>query len=75
MASTTIKIDARVRDALNAEAQRRGTTAGSVVEDLLERWLREQRFAAMREAIATSADDDVSSYSAETRDFERLEEW
>lgn len=49
---TTIKVDSDLRDRLNAEARRQGTTAGSFVERLFESWLREQRFTAIREALA-----------------------
>lgn len=60
---TTIKVDSDLRDRLNAEARRRGTTAGSFVEQLLEAWLREQRFAAIREALAHGgATDDGQAF-------------
>ena len=68
---TTIKVDAALRDRLNAEARRRGKTAGSFVEELLEVWLREQRFAEMREAMARSATVDLA-YADETAIFDSL---
>lgn len=68
---TTIKVDAELRDRLNAEARRRGKTAGSFVEELLELWLREQRFAEIREAMAHSAAVDLS-YADETAILDSL---
>lgn len=73
MTATTIKVDSRLRDALNAEARKRGQTAGSFLEHLLEMWLREQRFAAMREALAAASAVDLDSYAAETADFDQLD--
>lgn len=68
--ATTIKIDPALRDALNAEARRRGVTAGSVVELLWEAWLREQRFAAIRAAMASTSSADLVSYDAHGVDFD-----
>lgn len=67
---TTIKLDARLRDQLNAEARRRGTTAGSVVEQLWESWLREKRFAAIRDAMARTSATDLVSYADEVEAFD-----
>ncbi len=66
MTMTTIKLDSTLRDRINAEARRRGTTAGSFVEDLFEVWLREQRFAEIRRAMAAGSATDVESYLTET---------
>lgn len=52
MTATTIKVDSTLRDRLNTEASRTGEPVGSFVEHLLELWLREQRFAQLREALA-----------------------
>jgi len=69
MTATTIKLDSAVRDRLNAAARERGVTAGSFVDQLLEAWLREQRFRAVRQALAgTDAavrrtyDDEVAAF-------------
>lgn len=70
MAVTTIKIDTELRDALNAEARRQGTTAGSVVQQLWENWLREQRFVAIREAMATTGEDELADYARESAEFD-----
>ncbi|HEY8720207.1 hypothetical protein [Pengzhenrongella sp.] len=72
MSLTTIKVDSAVRDRLNAEAHRLGLTAGSFVEELLEAWAREQRFAAMRQAMAQTPPDLLASYRAETSAFDAL---
>ena len=62
---TTMTLDAALRDRRTAQARRRGMTVGGFVEELLEFWLREQRFAEMREAMACSAAVGVS-YADET---------
>lgn len=69
---TTIKLDADLRDRLNAEARARGMTAGSFVEQLLETWLREQRFAAMRAAMARTSPKEMASYLEETGAWDAL---
>jgi hypothetical protein len=72
MTMTTIKVDADLRDRLNAEARRRGETAGSFVEELFELWLREQRFADVRRAMATTPGADLASYRAEAAELDVL---
>ena len=72
MSRTTIKVDSEVRDRLNIEAHKRGLTAGSFVEELLEAWAREQRFAAIREAMAQTPRDLVDSYRAELSALDTL---
>ena len=72
MAATTIKISTELRDQLNAEARRRGTTAGSLVEALWEDLLRERRFAAIRQAMATADPEDLASYAEETAALDHL---
>jgi hypothetical protein len=67
---TTIKIDADLRDRINGAAREQGVTAGSFVELLFERWLRDQRFAAMREAMAHTPDGLAESYRRETAAWE-----
>ena len=69
---TTIKVDSAVRDRLNAEARKRGLTAGSFVEEILDAWAREQRFAAIREAMAHTPRDLVDSYGAELSTLDTL---
>lgn len=72
VATTTIKLDSALRDRLNAEARRRDQTAGSFVEDLLETWLREQRFAQIRRSMANTPGTEIESYRAETADLDAL---
>jgi len=69
---TTIKLDSTLRDRLNAEARRRGQTAGSFVEDLFATWLREQRFAEIRRTMAGASDADIESYRVETAALDAL---
>lgn len=69
---TTIKVDSEVRDRLNAEARKRGLTAGSFVEELLDAWAREQRFAAIREAMAQTPRNLIDSYRAELSALDTL---
>ena len=69
---TTIKVDSEVRDRLNAEARKRGLTAGSFVEELLDAWAREQRFAAIREAMAQTPRNLIGSYRAELSALDTL---
>ncbi len=57
MAATTVKLDSALRDRLNAAARERGVTTGSFIETLLESWLREQRFARLREELARTPPD------------------
>ena len=69
---TTIKVDSGVRDRLNTEARKRGVTAGSFVEELLDAWARDQRFAAIRGAMAHTPRDLVDSYRAELSPLDTL---
>jgi predicted transcriptional regulator len=69
---TTIKLDADLRNRLDAEARSRGVTAGSFVEELFELWQREQRFAAIRRAMAAASADELASYQAEVAELDTL---
>ncbi len=66
MAATTIKVSSELRDRLNEAAHGEGLTAGSFVERLLELYLREQRFMAMRAAMERTGAADRASYEDET---------
>lgn len=66
MTATTIKVSSELRDRLNDAAHEEGLTTGSFVERILERYLREQRFARLREAIASGDETARASYRAET---------
>jgi len=68
-ATTTIKVSSEVRDRLNSAAASRGVTPGFLVEELVDRYERDQWFESIRARYsALSADDD---YLAETGDWER----
>ncbi len=70
MSVTTIKLDSDLRDRLNAEARRRGVSAGTFVEELFAGWLRAERFAAMRTAMAATPLDLSHSYDIEVELFD-----
>ncbi len=70
MSVTTIKLTTDLRDRLNTEARKRGVSAGSFVEELLDAWVREQRFAAMRTAMAATPIDLAHSYAVEAEMFD-----
>lgn len=72
MVATTIKIDAGLRDRLNAEARRRHVPVGSFVEELLDAWQRDQRFEQLRDEMASTSRDDWASYQEESQDWELL---
>ncbi len=65
MTMTTIKVDSDLRDSLNAAARTRGLTTGALVQELFDHWRRDQRFAALREAMARTSPDQMSGYLAE----------
>jgi hypothetical protein len=67
---TTIKIDAGLRDRINGAAREQGVTAGSFVEQLFDRWVREQHYVAMREAMTRTPPGLLESYQRETGEWE-----
>jgi hypothetical protein len=68
MATTTMTIDSVVRDRIDAAAAKRGITAGSFVALLLEGWLREERFDAIRQAMEQATHDAVDPSSGADAD-------
>lgn len=70
MTMTTIKIDADLRDQINAAARQQGVTAGSFVELLFDRWVREQHYVAMRAAMTQTPPELLESYRRETAEWE-----
>ena len=70
VATTTIKLDSRLRDRLNEEARRDGVTVARVLEAMLEERDRARRFEALRAAIAATSAQDRASYEAETEEWE-----
>lgn len=73
MTATTIKIDSELRDQLNAEARARGVPVGSVVEQLWQAWQREQRFAAIRAAMASASPADRERWHAEDESWQAID--
>jgi len=65
MTSTTIKVSRATRDRLKAHAALRGETLGEHVEHLLDLADREDRFDALRAAIAATPPADRASYVRE----------
>lgn len=53
---TTIKVPRALRERISRDAARRGVTAASLIGDLLDRYEREQRLAAVGTAYATAPD-------------------
>lgn len=56
MATTTIKVPVELRDRINRDAQKRGTTAAELIEKLLDAHERRQRMEAFGRAFQ-DADD------------------
>ncbi|MGD8151048.1 hypothetical protein [Ornithinimicrobium sp. Y1694] len=65
MTSTTIKVSTATRDRLKAHAAQRGETLGVHLERLLDLAEREERFEALRTAIAKTTAADRASYDRE----------
>lgn len=70
MTMTTIKVDSDLRDRINDAARTRGVTAGALLRDVFGRWDREQRFAAIREAMARTPPERMASYLAEAAEWD-----
>jgi hypothetical protein len=65
MTTTTIKVDARIRDRLAALAKERGTTMGSLLVEVTERLEREAFFARAHEQLSRLQEDDPSAWAAD----------
>ncbi|WP_206715130.1 ribbon-helix-helix protein, CopG family [Cellulosimicrobium arenosum] len=72
MTMTTIKVDAALRDRLNARARERGVPVGSFVEEALEAWLREQRFDRLRSEVAATTREASAAAEAEDAAWDAL---
>lgn len=70
---TTIKLSRETRDRLKARAGSEGLSLGDYLEQLVARAERESRWAALREAIRSTAPGLMESYRAETAQWERAE--
>lgn len=68
--TTTIKVSARTRDAVNALAAERGLTAGSVVEALVAEHLWRREVQQAQQAMRGSTPADHSAYLAEARSMD-----
>lgn len=70
MAGTTIKVPAELRDRLNIEAHRAGTSVAGVITQLLAERERANRFSEIREAMQSMTDADWRAYGAEAELWE-----
>ena len=81
MTVTTIKLHSEVRDRLNALAAERGCTAGSMVEKLLDSYLRRVAVERAIEQMNAMSPREREEYLAEFREWEDatigdgLDEW
>ncbi|MHB1066120.1 MAG: hypothetical protein ACYC2Z_01630 [Candidatus Nanopelagicales bacterium] len=80
MTATTIKVSTQTRDRISAIAKRRSMTANSVLELLLDSFLRDERMAQVRRAMARSTEEDWRTYREETAAWDAvaddgLSEW
>ncbi|MGN6250789.1 MAG: hypothetical protein ACTHNS_03125 [Marmoricola sp.] len=73
MTSTTIKVTAEVRDRLKVQAAREHRTLGEHLGHLADLADREQRFDALRNAMATTSAEEMSSYAEEVAAWDDLE--
>lgn len=73
MTSTTIKVTSEVRDRLKVQAARERRTLGEHLAHLADLADREQRFAALRDAVAATPADAMASHAEETAAWERIE--
>lgn len=69
---TTIKVPRALRERIAQDASRRGVTAASLIGELLDRYERDQRLAAVGEAYAAGADagyaDDLAAWDEVSAD-------
>jgi len=69
---TTIKVPQALRERISHEAFQRGVTAASLIGELLDRYERDQRFVAVREAYAAGTDagyaEDLAAWDEVTAD-------
>jgi hypothetical protein len=68
--STTIKVSASTRDAVNALAAERGITAGSMVEALVAEHLWRHEVEGAKRAMRSSAPAAMREYVEEARSME-----
>lgn len=68
--STTIKVSASTRDAVNALAAERGVTAGSMVEALVAEHLWRNEVERAKRAMRGSPPEAMREYAEEARSME-----
>ncbi|WP_457100185.1 hypothetical protein [Microbacterium sp. P5_E9] len=71
--TTTIKVSDELRDRLKTQASRAGLTLGAHLAVLADAADRRDRLASLREAIAGSSNEDLSSHAVESTSWERAE--
>jgi hypothetical protein len=71
--TTTIKVSTEVRDRLKAQAQRAHRTLGEHLLVLADLGDRQQRFDALREAIAATPPEVLEEYQAEVRTWDLVD--
>jgi antitoxin MazE7 len=73
MSTTTIKVDATIRDRLAVLARRRGTSMGALLAEMTERMERDEFFATANAQLAKlrrDDPDDWASYREESRTWQ-----
>jgi DNA-binding IclR family transcriptional regulator len=70
MSPTTIKVDSRLRDQINAVAKASGMTAGSLIEKLLAEHLEREILAETKRRIEQTSPEDMADYLAEFREMD-----
>ena len=70
---TTIKVTSSTRDRLKEGARSRGLSLGAYLDRLAADAERQQRWDALREAIASTTTAEMASYAAETAEWELAE--
>lgn len=80
MTATTIKVSTEVRDRLNELAAEQGCTAGSMVEKLLESFVRRREVELAKRQMRSAPKEVWDEYMAEFRTMDDsladgLEDW
>ncbi len=70
MTMTTIRVDQSLRDQINEIAAERGTTAGSVIEALLEEHLERALMAEVKRKMSSMTVAERAEYNAEVADWD-----
>lgn len=71
--TTTIKVSTDVRDRLKAQASRAHRTLGEHLAHLADLGDRQQRFEALRGAIAATPPEVMADYQAEVRAWDLID--